>query len=36
MGSYGDCRTIDVDAPPERCFALMTDKEAEKHGVPTT
>jgi len=25
MGSYGDCRTIDVDAPPERCFALMTD-----------
>jgi ribosome-associated toxin RatA of RatAB toxin-antitoxin module len=27
MGSYGDCRTIEVDAPPERCFALMTDYE---------
>jgi len=27
MGSYGDCRTIEVDAPPERCYALMTDYE---------
>jgi ribosome-associated toxin RatA of RatAB toxin-antitoxin module len=27
MGSYGDCRSIDVDAPPERCFALLTDYE---------
>jgi len=27
MGSYGECRTIEVDAPPERCFALMTDYE---------
>jgi ribosome-associated toxin RatA of RatAB toxin-antitoxin module len=27
MGSYGDCRTIEVDAPPERCFALLTDYE---------
>jgi ribosome-associated toxin RatA of RatAB toxin-antitoxin module len=27
MGAYGDCRTIEVDAPPERCFALMTDYE---------
>jgi ribosome-associated toxin RatA of RatAB toxin-antitoxin module len=27
MADYGDCRTIDVDAPPERCFALMTDYE---------
>ena len=27
MAGYGDCRTIDVDAPPERCFALMTDYE---------
>ena len=27
MGSYGDCRTIEVDATPERCFALMTDYE---------
>ena len=27
MGSYGDCRTIEVDAPPERCFGLMTDYE---------
>ena len=27
MAAYGDCRTIEVDAPPERCFALMTDYE---------
>jgi len=27
MGSYDDCRTIEVDAPPERCFALLTDYE---------
>jgi ribosome-associated toxin RatA of RatAB toxin-antitoxin module len=27
MGDYGDCRTIEIDAPPERCFALMTDYE---------
>ena len=27
MGSYGDCRTIEIDVPPERCFALMTDYE---------
>jgi ribosome-associated toxin RatA of RatAB toxin-antitoxin module len=27
MGSYGDRRTIEVDAPPERCFALLTDYE---------
>jgi ribosome-associated toxin RatA of RatAB toxin-antitoxin module len=27
MGGYGDCRTIEVDATPERCFALMTDYE---------
>jgi ribosome-associated toxin RatA of RatAB toxin-antitoxin module len=27
MGSYGDCRTIEVDAPPERCFSLLTDYE---------
>ena len=27
MGAYGDCRTIEVGAPPERCFALMTDYE---------
>ena len=27
MAGYGDCRTIEVDAPPERCFALMTDYE---------
>jgi ribosome-associated toxin RatA of RatAB toxin-antitoxin module len=27
MAAYGDCRSIDVDAPPERCFALMTDYE---------
>jgi ribosome-associated toxin RatA of RatAB toxin-antitoxin module len=27
MASYGECRTIDVDAPPERCYALMTDYE---------
>jgi ribosome-associated toxin RatA of RatAB toxin-antitoxin module len=27
MASYGDCRTIEVDAPPERCYALMTDYE---------
>jgi ribosome-associated toxin RatA of RatAB toxin-antitoxin module len=27
MGPYGDCRTIEVDAPPERCFALLTDYE---------
>lgn len=27
MAGYGDCRAIDVDAPPERCFALMTDYE---------
>jgi ribosome-associated toxin RatA of RatAB toxin-antitoxin module len=27
MASYGDCRTIEVDAPPERCFALLTDYE---------
>jgi ribosome-associated toxin RatA of RatAB toxin-antitoxin module len=27
MASYGDCRTIEVDAPRERCFELMTDYE---------
>jgi len=27
MTSYGDCRTIEVDAPPERCYRLMTDYE---------
>jgi ribosome-associated toxin RatA of RatAB toxin-antitoxin module len=27
MGSYGDCRTIEIDARPERCYALMTDYE---------
>ena len=27
MGDYGDCRTIEIDAPPERCYALMTDYE---------
>ena len=27
MGAYGDCRTIEVDAPPERCYALMTNYE---------
>jgi coenzyme Q-binding protein COQ10 len=27
MAAYGDCRTIEIDAPPERCFALMTDYE---------
>ena len=27
MAAYGDCRTIEVDAPPERCFALLTDYE---------
>jgi ribosome-associated toxin RatA of RatAB toxin-antitoxin module len=27
MAAYGDCRTIEVGAPPERCFALMTDYE---------
>ena len=27
MASYGECRTAEVDAPPERCFALMTDYE---------
>jgi ribosome-associated toxin RatA of RatAB toxin-antitoxin module len=25
MAGYGDCRTIEIDAPPERCYALMTD-----------
>ena len=27
MADYGDCRTIEIDAPPERCYALMTDYE---------
>ena len=27
MAGYDDCRTIEVDAPPERCFALLTDYE---------
>ena len=27
MAGYGDCRTIEIDAPPERCYALMTDYE---------
>ena len=27
MGAYGDCRTIEIDARPERCYALMTDYE---------
>jgi ribosome-associated toxin RatA of RatAB toxin-antitoxin module len=27
MAQYGDCRSIDVAATPERCFALMTDYE---------
>jgi ribosome-associated toxin RatA of RatAB toxin-antitoxin module len=31
MTSYGDCRTIEVDAPPEHCYALMTDYE----GIPS-
>lgn len=27
MPSYGDCQTAGIDAPPERCFALLTDYE---------
>jgi ribosome-associated toxin RatA of RatAB toxin-antitoxin module len=27
MAGYGDCRSIDIAAPRERCFALMTDYE---------
>jgi ribosome-associated toxin RatA of RatAB toxin-antitoxin module len=27
MPSYGDCRSIDVDAPPDVCFAVMSDVE---------
>ena len=27
MAAYGDCRSIEIAATPERCFALMTDYE---------
>ena len=27
MGAYGDCQTAEIAAPPERCFALLTDYE---------
>jgi ribosome-associated toxin RatA of RatAB toxin-antitoxin module len=27
MADYGECRAIEVNAPAERCFALMTDYE---------
>ena len=27
MPSYGDCRSTEVDAPPQRCFDLLTDYE---------
>jgi ribosome-associated toxin RatA of RatAB toxin-antitoxin module len=27
MAAYGECRAIEVGAPPERCYALMTDYE---------
>ena len=27
MSSYGDCQTAEIDAPPERCFELLTDYE---------
>ena len=27
MAGYGECRSIEVDAPPEHCYALMTDYE---------
>jgi ribosome-associated toxin RatA of RatAB toxin-antitoxin module len=27
MPSYGDCRTADIDAPPQACFDALTDYE---------
>ena len=27
MPSYGDCRTVEVGAPPQRCFDVLTDFE---------
>jgi ribosome-associated toxin RatA of RatAB toxin-antitoxin module len=27
MPSYGDCRTIEIDAPPQACFDALTDVE---------
>jgi ribosome-associated toxin RatA of RatAB toxin-antitoxin module len=27
MASYGDCRSAEVAAPPQRCFDLLTDFE---------
>src|SRR5215211_5493009 len=27
MSSYGDCQTAEIDAPPERCFEVLTDYE---------
>jgi coenzyme Q-binding protein COQ10 len=27
MPDYGDCRTVDVDAPPQACFDALTDYE---------
>ena len=27
MAAYGDCQTAEIAAPPERCFALLTDYE---------
>jgi ribosome-associated toxin RatA of RatAB toxin-antitoxin module len=27
MASYGDCQTAEIAAPPERCFALLSDYE---------
>ena len=27
MAAYGDCQTAEIAAPPERCYALLTDYE---------
>ena len=27
MGAYGECHSAEIAAPPERCFALLTDYE---------